>query len=542
MDKKKCTTTAKAPSDNDESEGQRALERTFRDKPLSPAIAIVDGRGCHVGVSRGELLLRDGLGRYRRERRYSKVGHGLRRLLVLGDASLTTAALRWCESTGVAVAVLGPDTELLVTSATGIDDARIRRQQAIAGTNQIGLSIAKCLLGAKVLGHVQIARNILVRPDAAAAIQTFAEALEGAESLDECRSLEATCAEVYWRAWVDNPATTLRFARGDVSRGRIPSRWTQFDGRRSLIGSGNSNKRSERPLNSLLHLGYRLAEIEIRILCAAIGVDFSLGVVHLDRARRDGMVLDVLEVARPAVESFTLDLVSERVFRRSDFHEALDGAVKVLPPLTHDVAAAMTSFGQMAAPYIEQTRNMLAEGIETKIDRPTPLTGASRRNAAARVKARKMAQVLAVDRASAQARHRKPAVTAARLGGPCRLRINDQQAPQGEVRRLHRRRSTPDTRTSWTASGRHLLPAQERSRVGGGGSGAALGSRLLRQGDPTPTRHLQAPGDHGDVRSCQKHSLGLASCATTAPSVALGCIGGIGQCKGLGPNKYNITH
>ena len=170
-------------------------------------------------------------------------------------------------------------------------------------------------------------------------------------------------------------------------------------------------------MNSLLNLAYRLAEIEIRVLCAAVGIDPAFGVVHLDRAARDGMVLDVLEVARPAVETFTLDLVRERVFRRSDFHEAPDGAVKVLLPLTHDLAAAMTSFGQVAAPYIEQIRNLLSEGIETKIGRPTPLTGTTRRDAAAKVKARKLAQAVAADRASARAGRPRSAVTTARIGG-----------------------------------------------------------------------------------------------------------------------------
>ena len=53
-----------------------------------------------------------------------------------------------------------------------------------------------------------------------------------------------------------------------------------------------------------------------------------LGVVHLDRAGRDGMVLDILEVARPAVEAHVLGLVEQRTFRRSDFEQAPNGAVR----------------------------------------------------------------------------------------------------------------------------------------------------------------------------------------------------------------------
>jgi CRISPR-associated protein Cas1 len=374
-----------------------AIERTFTRESHDPTIAIVDGYGCYVGVNHGELVVRDGLGPYRRERLYPRPPHGLRRLVVVGDAKVTTAALRWCKATNVAVAILDPDLKMLLSSATGVEDARIRRQQATAPTNEIGLAIAKTLLGAKLRGAARNARKTLLRPEAAD-IETFVTALSDADDLDDCRSLEAVAAEVYWRCWSDNPATALRFARTDVSRGRIPEHWRRFDARRSLLGTGNSNRRAERPLNALLNLGYRLAEIEVRLQCLAMGIDPSFGVVHLDRPGRDGMVLDILEVTRSAVEAHVLGLVEQRTFRRCDFEQAPNGAVRVLMPLSHEVSVAMKAFGQTAAPYVEEVRNLLADGVETKIGRPTPLSRRQNRAGAAAVKARK---ALAASRAQA---------------------------------------------------------------------------------------------------------------------------------------------
>jgi hypothetical protein len=132
-----------------------------------------------------------------------------------------------------------------------------------------------------------------------------------------------------------------------------------------------------------------LAEVEARLQCLAIGVDPSFGVVHLDRPGRDGMVLDILEVARPAVEAHVLGLVEQRTFRRSDFEQAPNGAVRVLMPLSHDVSVATRAFGQAVAPYVEEVRKLLADGVETKIGRPTPLTRRQNRAGAAAVKARK---------------------------------------------------------------------------------------------------------------------------------------------------------
>ena len=195
--------------------------------------------------------------------------------MVLGDATVTTAAMRWCKATNVAVAILDPDLKMVLSSATGVEDARIRRQQATAPTNEIGLAIAKTLLGAKLQGEARIARTTLLRRQAADDIESFLTALADADGLDACRSLEAAAAEPYWGCWSDDPATALRFARTDVSRGRIPEHWRRFDARRSFLGAGNSNRRAERPLNALLNLGYRLAEVEVRLQCLAIGVEPS---------------------------------------------------------------------------------------------------------------------------------------------------------------------------------------------------------------------------------------------------------------------------
>jgi hypothetical protein len=118
------------------------------------------------------------------------------------------------------------------------------------------------------------------------------------------------------------------------------------------------------------------------------------------------------------------------VFRRSDFHEAPDGAVKVLMPLSHKVSAATLSFGQVAAPHVEKVRNLLARGVETQITRTNPLTGAARRRAAAKVTARKMAQTLASERASIP-RRRKAGVSPSPLAG-----CVDCGAPVSEYHRV----------------------------------------------------------------------------------------------------------
>jgi CRISPR-associated endonuclease Cas1 len=377
------------------------------------------------------VTVADGLGVYCRERRYPPVASGLRRVLVLGHASITTDALRWCHERAVKVAVLGPNLELLVCSGTGADDARLRRQQALAPERPVGLEVTKMLLGAKLRGQLNVARSWLRRDDTADAIARLADGLEVADTLDECRTLEATAADVYFASWPDSPATSLRFARPEMSRGRIPAHWQRWDGRRSQLGAAKSNRRAERPLNAVLNLLYQFAEFECRLACVGVGLDPGVGVVHMDKAGRDSMALDLLEVVRPDVERFVLDLIAERTFRRRDFWQGSDGQVRVLVPLSHDLSATMPRWAHAVAPWAERVAHLVASGVETKIGRPTRLTGSSRRAAQATVKARKELSRRASERGFEHTGSRPAQMTSSRLAG-----CVDCGAPTSSLRRV----------------------------------------------------------------------------------------------------------
>ena len=64
--------------------------------------------------------------------------------------------------------------------------------------------------------------------------------------------------------------------------------------------------------------------------------------MHLDARDRDSMALDLMEPVRPAVEAWTLELLGRRTFKRSDFTETADGHVRILAPLTHELADTMS--------------------------------------------------------------------------------------------------------------------------------------------------------------------------------------------------------
>ena len=65
---------------------------------LVPRCGVITlfGYGITVCVDRGHLILKDGIGAARREGRFSRVRHGLKRVVVIGsDGLVSLAALRW---------------------------------------------------------------------------------------------------------------------------------------------------------------------------------------------------------------------------------------------------------------------------------------------------------------------------------------------------------------------------------------------------------------------------------------------------------------
>ena len=134
-----------------------------------PSVLVVDGFGVSLTVFNGHLLIKDGLGRHRRERRLPRAQRVVRRIVILGRTGhLSLDAVRWCADTGTGLVQVDVDgSVLLVAGPQGGDDARLRRAQAAAPNDASGIEIAKALLGAKLEGQATVTRVQLAMPDVA---------------------------------------------------------------------------------------------------------------------------------------------------------------------------------------------------------------------------------------------------------------------------------------------------------------------------------------------------------------------------------------
>jgi CRISPR-associated endonuclease Cas1 len=351
-----------------------AFPRTFG-KTTHDRVLVVDGYGIRLVVERRHLVVSDGAGRQRRELRLPKVGHGVRRLVVIGHTgTVSLEALRWLDRTGIAFVHIDTDGTILTSTARpGLNDPRLRRAQALAGTTPVGLDLARALIGAKVAGQAAVAADQLHCEDLAEVIHVHRRGIESAASIDEVRRIEAKAALDYFTGWRD--VVQVAWARRDHDA--VPVHWRHFDGRRSSI-SAPSAIRATDPVNALLNYLYALAEVECRLACLTLGLDPGLGIIHADSRNRDSLALDLIEPLRPQVDAYIIDLLDGHTFRASDFHETDDGHCRILPPLTHRLAESLDRWRTIVAPIAENVAHGFADASPYPIPKPTPLTAARR--------------------------------------------------------------------------------------------------------------------------------------------------------------------
>ncbi len=333
------------------------LALMFARKPENPAVCVVDGVGANLSTEAGRLIVRDGIGRSRRTRAYTRATHQLARVVVLArSGSLTIDAVRWLDGAGVGWVVIDTKSQevLLASSHTSVDEPRLRRAQALALSTEVGMEVAQRLIHHKLIGQSAVARIDLGAPSAADSIDDLAGRLADSATLEEVRQLEAAAANVYWNAW---SAVLVEFVKRD--RERVPDNWVGFDGRKSAIGPYSARNATD-PLNALLNYSYKLLEAEGTLAARAVGLDPGMGILHADMRGRQSLVLDLMEAARPIADRHVLRLAKAHPMRWRDFKEDERGVVRVLPPLSHRLAEAMPSYAAAMGPIVQEVADVFA--------------------------------------------------------------------------------------------------------------------------------------------------------------------------------------
>ena len=170
MDVPKATHVAvpldRAPlSAQDVAEAKAAIEATYR-RPDVAGVCVADGFGVKVTVERGALQVSRWHRPCRRTRRYDRATHGLRRLVLVNPrvsspSRLCAGARAWASACWCSAPTERPSWP----APRGVtDDARLRRVQALAPYEPVGLGVARYLLSSKVAGQARLDRPAFRRP------------------------------------------------------------------------------------------------------------------------------------------------------------------------------------------------------------------------------------------------------------------------------------------------------------------------------------------------------------------------------------------
>jgi len=348
---------------------------------LTPRNGVVTlyGYGITAHVDRGHLILKDGIGSDRRETRLPRVGHGLRRLVVIGaDGIVSLAALRWLADQDASFVLLERDGSVLATTGpVRPTDARLRRVQSLASTNGMALEISKELIRQKLTAQEQIAREKLNDARAAQLIAEHRAAIDDAKTIESLRLCESRAALQYWSAWRKIPIT---FPTRDVKR--VPQHWQHFGARVSPLTG--SPRLAVSPPNAMLNYLYAILESEARLAAAALGLDPGIGVMHVDSPARDSLACDLMEPVRPQVDAYVLEWISREPIRREWFFEQRDGNCRLMASFAARLSETAPTWARAVAPIAEMIARTLSSAIKKQIRSglpPTRLTQDQRREA-----------------------------------------------------------------------------------------------------------------------------------------------------------------
>ena len=118
-----------------------------------------------------------------------------------------------------------------------------------------------------------------------------------------------------------------------------------------------------------------------------MGLDPGIGFMHADLRSRDSLACDLMEAVRPKVDSYVLDFLEGRAFKKTDFFETREGICRVMPTVTTTLVATGPIWAKELGPIVERVAMTLFDANSRRSDAqrkprrdkiPTLLTEANR--------------------------------------------------------------------------------------------------------------------------------------------------------------------
>jgi CRISPR-associated protein Cas1 len=244
--------------------------------------------------------------------------HHLSGVVCFGRVSVSPPALEACAKAGIGVALMTENGRFIGRFEGKVSgNVLLRRTQfRWADDDEKRLEIAKNF----VLGKLANYRAVLSRAARDSDLPENAEALQTAASSIQFGLSQLNQVSDY---------NVLLGAEGNASA-------TYFGVFDRLIRTDGFvfEKRTRRPpknaVNAMLSFGYAMLSNDCISACEGVGLDPSVGFLHVDRPGRYSLALDLMEEFRPVlVDRLVLAFVNRRQVQPSDFVEKDGGGIEM---------------------------------------------------------------------------------------------------------------------------------------------------------------------------------------------------------------------
>ena len=111
-------------------------------------------------------------------------------------------------------------------------------------------------------------------------------------------------------------------------------------GRHASGRAAAHNRHARHPVNALLNYGYAILESQVRIAIAELGIDPTIGYLHVCQSGRQAFVYDLMEPYRPQVDRGVLAFIQLSGVLAEGLRGRLKGACRLHPELARNVAGA----------------------------------------------------------------------------------------------------------------------------------------------------------------------------------------------------------
>lgn len=309
---------------------------------------ILCGHGIQLRVDHGTLLIRNGFTHYPQkseEIRFFPGDPNLPDRIIISDGNggISLDALNWMSEQKIEFVQLDWHGNTVAVGGNWGYSAKpeLVALQRAATRGKWRISIARWLIREKIVASVATLEASLPNyENRLNAINRLKKCLADIDnsrksiSIHKILGIEGLAALTYFQEWHSLP---LRWS--GLSSRPIPPSWHHIGPRQ--MSWRRSYRNARHPVNAMLNYGYGILANKLRAEIISVGLDPTIGMIHIKVGNRIPLVYDLMEPLRPQVDRNILKLALGNTFSPGDFTINKWGGCRINPQMGKAIVGAI---------------------------------------------------------------------------------------------------------------------------------------------------------------------------------------------------------